>query len=202
MDLTFFLEISLQVNASIGGYEAQPLNDITEEHTSIAKDMSESSKYIERSRVSIRNLQTQGHQQQSSQGQGSQQKVQQQQGMSEDAALVVLITAPLSALVVYVVIGISIYVHFAKKRAKVRKAQKALKKEIDRLMPEADAATEANDYEQNECAICLQEFETDAKLRKIDACRHVFHSECIILHYKAWYVLLDVRFLQFTVENN
>jgi len=36
-----------------------------------------------------------------------------------------------------------------------------------------------DEFKQAECVVCFEEFQTDAMVRQIPLCRHLFHSKCI-----------------------
>ncbi|WVY96493.1 hypothetical protein V8G54_028644 [Vigna mungo] len=48
-----------------------------------------------------------------------------------------------------------------------------------RLIPVIQYKTQGDDRESGECAVCLNEFQEDEKLRIIPNCSHVFHIDCI-----------------------
>jgi hypothetical protein len=39
-------------------------------------------------------------------------------------------------------------------------------------------------YKQNECVICLEEFQKGIFVKKISICNHIFHGRCLDSHFK------------------
>ena len=35
-------------------------------------------------------------------------------------------------------------------------------------------------YDINECAICMEEFQMDENLLRVPQCKHIFHPECVM----------------------
>ncbi|CAI8603060.1 unnamed protein product [Vicia faba] len=56
---------------------------------------------------------------------------------------------------------------------------RGLDEAVIRLIPVIHFKTEDENRESSECAVCLNDFQQDEKLRIIPNCNHVFHIDCI-----------------------
>lgn len=39
---------------------------------------------------------------------------------------------------------------------------------------------DVDEFGQEECVICMEQFKNGEKVRKIPTCRHLFHEKCIV----------------------
>ena len=69
-------------------------------------------------------------------------------------------------------------------RKQIRREREELLKQFEICTTNIDLENYDVKYEQNDCAICLNEFINEAELRVINSCGHIFHNFCIQEYFK------------------